>query len=227
MCAQVRHAAEQGHAGAQCGLGGIFSTSRGEREWGVRQDDGEAAKWFAKAAAQGDANAQYNLAMLYHQGLGVRQDDAEAVKWLRLGAAQGFARSQHSLGACFANGEGVPHDLTEAVKWFRLAAAQGDAQAQATLAQGLARGVGGTGVAAEDTAEAKRLHRLAKAPQQGGGAPVRLACQGCKLPFPLAALRKCSQCNVARYCGKECQKAHWKAHKKACREAAASQAGAR
>ncbi len=80
----------------------------------------------------------------------------------------------------------------------------------------------------EDRAEAKRLHRLAKAQQpERGDKPVQLCCHGCQQSFPLAAPRKCSQCSAVRYCGTECQKAHWKAHKKACRELAAPLAGAR
>ena len=50
-----------------------------------------AMAYFKKAAAQGDAYAQYNLGFLYEKGQGVVQDYAEAVKWYKLAAAQGFA----------------------------------------------------------------------------------------------------------------------------------------
>ena len=43
---------------------------------GVVQDYAEAEKWFRLAAAQGIANAQYNLGVLYHYGQGVVQDYA-------------------------------------------------------------------------------------------------------------------------------------------------------
>ncbi len=37
-------------------------------------------------------------------------------------------------------------------------------------------------------------------------------------------LSKCSRCNVAKYCGRDCQLAHWKAgHKAECKALAAEQ----
>lgn len=37
------------------------------------------------------AEAQFNLGIMYHNGLGVPQDYAQAVAWYRKAAAQGFA----------------------------------------------------------------------------------------------------------------------------------------
>ena len=45
-------------------------------------------------AEQGDAEAQFNLGVMYSNGEGVPQDDAEAVRWYRLAAAQGYARAR-------------------------------------------------------------------------------------------------------------------------------------
>ncbi len=53
------------------------------------QDDAEAARWYRRAAEQGDALAQRNLGTMYILGKGVPQDDVEAYKWLNLSAAQG------------------------------------------------------------------------------------------------------------------------------------------
>ncbi len=53
----------------------------------VRQDYAEAAKWFRKAAVNGEANSQFMLGMMYKYGQGVPQDDAEALTWLRRAAA--------------------------------------------------------------------------------------------------------------------------------------------
>ena len=91
----------------------------------ARSDDATAFKILQPLAAQGDADAQYNLGATYFKGTGVPQDYAQALKWYRLSAAQGDPRAQHNLGVMYEKGQGVPQDSTEAVKWFRLSAAQG------------------------------------------------------------------------------------------------------
>jgi TPR repeat protein len=45
---------------------------------------------FRVMAERGDAAAQYNLGVCYHNGDGVEEDAKEAVKWFRKAAAQGL-----------------------------------------------------------------------------------------------------------------------------------------
>ncbi len=52
-------------------------------------------------ANEGDADAQYNLGLMYDGGKGVPLDDAEAVKWYRLAADQGDADAQTNLGLMY------------------------------------------------------------------------------------------------------------------------------
>ena len=84
-------------------------------------------------AEQGYAPAQYNLGVMYEDGLGVPQDYAEAVKWFRLSAEQGYTSAQYNLGLMYDKGAGVRQDYAEDVKWGRLAAEQGHASAQNNL----------------------------------------------------------------------------------------------
>jgi len=63
-----------------------------------RGDYAEAVKWYPLSAAQGDANAQFNLGYLYKHGKGVAQDYTEAIKWYRMATAQGHASAQSALG---------------------------------------------------------------------------------------------------------------------------------
>ena len=51
-------------------------------------------KGLRTPAEQGDAEAQFNLGVMYANGEGVTQDDKEAVKWYRLAAEQGNAEAQ-------------------------------------------------------------------------------------------------------------------------------------
>ena len=61
---------------------------------GLAQNTDEAAKWLSRAAEQGFAAAQAELANCYIRGHGVRMDFAEAYKWLSLAAAQGKPGAQ-------------------------------------------------------------------------------------------------------------------------------------
>ena len=87
------------------------------------QSDTEAAKWFRRAADQGDALAQFYLGVMYNEGRGVPQDYAEAAKWYRRAADQGDAQAQYNLGLSYARGEGVTPDPIAAHMWLNLAAA--------------------------------------------------------------------------------------------------------
>ena len=101
-----------------------------------------ALKIFTKLAEQGDANAQFNLGVMYANGKGVPKDASQAVTWFRKAAEQGDAKAQFNLGVRYANGEGVPKDASQAVTWFRKAAEQGFAQAQFSLGLRYANGEG-------------------------------------------------------------------------------------
>ncbi|WP_238544422.1 hypothetical protein [Avibacterium paragallinarum] len=50
---------------------------------GVKQDFQQAAKWYAKAAEQGVAEAQFSLANAYHEGKGGKQDDFQLITRVR------------------------------------------------------------------------------------------------------------------------------------------------
>ena len=93
-----------------------------------------ARQWYEKAAAQGLAQAQHNLGLLYANGHGVPQDYATAWGWYEKAAAQGNAEAQTNLGWLYANGKGVPTDYAKAYMWWSLAVAHstGDRQNHAT-----------------------------------------------------------------------------------------------
>ena len=56
---------------------------------GVAEEIDDAAVLLRAAAEQGNAEAQYNLGVMYLEGLGVTQDSVEAYAWIRTAAAQG------------------------------------------------------------------------------------------------------------------------------------------
>jgi len=66
---------------------------------GVPQDQKQAVHWYSKAAKQGDADAQFNLGIMYARGEGVVQDNKRALFWFKKSAAQGHVGAQNVLDA--------------------------------------------------------------------------------------------------------------------------------
>jgi uncharacterized protein len=92
-----------------------------------------ALRLWRSLAEQGDADAQYNLGVMFSNGDGVPRDYAEAIKWHRKAADQGNGNAQFNLGFMYDLGRGIPQSYIEAVKWYSLAANQGVAIAQFKL----------------------------------------------------------------------------------------------
>ena len=148
-------------------LTGLQPALAQDREW-----IGAPIEEIRKAAEDGDATAQYELAWDYDLGLMVPEDHAEAVKWYRLAAEQGHVEAQGRLGLKYDLGEGVKKDDWEAVKWYRLAAEQGHVEAQYALGLMYGKGKG----VLENYQEAVKWYRMAaeqghaiEGPRRGGG----------------------------------------------------------
>jgi len=131
-------------------------------EEGAPRDDvrARAAGLFRKAS-DGDAEAQYNVGLLYDSGLlyddGLFYEDVEcqieiprnysaAAKWFQKAAEQGYAPAQTFLGLAFKFGRGMPQHEAQAEYWshksmakyveyvqLRKAAASGDETARQNL----------------------------------------------------------------------------------------------
>ena len=80
----------------------------------------ELSELHAEAEA-GDAEAQFNLGLMYYNGEGVTQDYKQAVYWYSKSAEQGDADGQLMLGAMYRDGRGVTQDYVQAHKWFNIA----------------------------------------------------------------------------------------------------------
>jgi TPR repeat protein len=91
----------------------------------LRGDYAPALREWRPLVEQGDADAQYNLRVLYGRGHGVLQDYGRARHWWEKTAAQGNANALYNLGMLYAKGYGVAQDLVQAHKWYSLAAANG------------------------------------------------------------------------------------------------------
>ena len=83
-------------------------------------------KHLVLAAERGDANAQFNLGVVYHNRLDdnghtVKGGRAESIKWLRLAARQGLPRAQGKLAEVYTEEPNTPANDVKACAWFLLA----------------------------------------------------------------------------------------------------------
>ena len=147
--------AENGDAVAQYSLGKLLENGG----TGVPRDAVAAAKWYQRAASQGNSAAQNNLGLMYAQGRGVAQDVARAAKIWRDAAAEGHVIAQFNLGLAYFRGEGVAEDRDEALSWFRRAGELGLADSQYALGQIIRMGLAGEA----NEAEALYWYQLAAA----------------------------------------------------------------
>lgn len=63
----------------------------------MTQSSTEAVKWYRKAAEQGDADAQFSLALCYEKGKGVKKDIPTAISWYEKSAAQGNEMAKSNI----------------------------------------------------------------------------------------------------------------------------------
>lgn len=101
-----------------------------------------AYKEFLTAAKDGHADSQFNVALMYEQGIGVSKDEKEAVVWYGKSAAYGNAAAQFNLGVLYENGRGTKIDYVKANELYRKASAQGDPLAIGNLGMLYVRGQG-------------------------------------------------------------------------------------
>jgi|HubBroStandDraft_1064217.scaffolds.fasta_scaffold776534_1 TPR repeat protein len=85
-------------------------------------------KHLIQAAERGDAEAQFNLAMMYENGLDdsryvVQGSRPEALRWLLAAAEQGLPRAQVKLAEIYAGDPDNAENSIKACAWFLLATA--------------------------------------------------------------------------------------------------------
>ena len=85
-------------------------------------------KHLLQAAERGDAEAQFNLGIMYENGLddsryAVEGNRPEAVRWLLAAAEQGLPRAQIKLAEIYAAEPEIPENSVKACGWYLLATA--------------------------------------------------------------------------------------------------------
>jgi len=89
--------------------------------------------WQPEAEA-GDANAQYNIGWLYHNGYGLTVDDRQAEHWWQQASEQGHLEARFALATLYSlGGRGVSKDIDKAIPLYVDTLSTGDEEARLIL----------------------------------------------------------------------------------------------
>lgn len=97
-----------------------------------------------KAASDGDAIAQYTIAIRYITGSVGTDDPKTGAEWLERAARAGLAPAQYLLGAMYERGIGATANIDTARNWYVAAAEQGNVKAMHNLAASVRGQTGST-----------------------------------------------------------------------------------
>ena len=106
---------------------GLVSVCLPQKVLAERNKEVYAFHFFQSKANQGDANSQFNLALLYENGAGTPQNTKQAVYWYTKLAEQGNVEAQYKLARLyrFSGDDGAPQDYKLAFFWYTKAAEKG------------------------------------------------------------------------------------------------------
>ena len=161
-------AAERGDINAQLHLGDCYYFGGSHDGETVNKNYNKAIFWYRKAAEQGNAEAQFNLAYMYEQGLATDSPDySQAFYWYKRAAEQGKASAQYNVGYYYKKGRGISQNLSEAYKWYKRAADQGHQNAIDELKKNLKSNENQINKNKSDSSNISSLNDLITAAQNG------------------------------------------------------------
>lgn len=126
---QLKHAltekADTGDTKAQLALGGLYQSGTLSPDGRAQHDYAGAAYWYHQASDHGDAQAAYELAILYHDGLGVAADASQSFQLLQKAAEAKYVPAMPLLSDAYAD-QKTPVSSERATYWATKAADAGD-----------------------------------------------------------------------------------------------------
>ena len=94
----------------------------------LEQRDYKTALYYLSLfAANGDTKANYNLGLMYREGLGVEKDDVQSLTHLIAAAENGHMLGNYAVGLAFLTGKGSDIDAEAAIHYLSEAALLGHA----------------------------------------------------------------------------------------------------
>lgn len=86
----------------------------------------EALEILERLAREGDNRAQYEVALMYLQGIGTKVDPGRGGEWMLKAANSGNSTAMVEVGGRFENGVNAEKNIILAFTWYRRAAIAGD-----------------------------------------------------------------------------------------------------
>ena len=123
-----RSAGDQNHSGALFKLAEMQSNN----EYG-EVDTKLAFENCLKSAELGLPEAQFNVGVMFEEGIGTKQSFRDSIFWYKKATQSGDKYALNNLGDMFFNGRGVPEDKYKAEYLFRIASNQGSSLADFNL----------------------------------------------------------------------------------------------
>lgn len=127
--AEATKRAQQNDAKAMTLLGELYAQGLG-----VGRDDTKAAEWYKMAAAQGDRDAVFAMAMFNFEGRAGQHSKEDGARLLDDAAKLGHPAAAYDLGLLYLQGTQFPQDFVHAAALFAQAAEAGNSEAQYALA---------------------------------------------------------------------------------------------
>jgi TPR repeat protein len=119
--------ADTGDAKAQLALGRLYQSGTLTPDGSAQHDYAGAAYWYHQASDHADAQAAYELAILYRHGLGVPADASQSFQLLQKAAEANYVPAMSLLSDAYAE-QKTPVSGQRATYWAMKAAEAGDPQ---------------------------------------------------------------------------------------------------
>jgi TPR repeat protein len=124
--------ADAGDAKAQLALGELYQSGGLASDGTAQHDYAGAAYWYRQASDRGEAQATYELAIFYRDGLGVPADASQSFQLLQKAAEANYVPAMSPLSDAYAE-QRTPTSRERATYWAMKAANAGDPQGWLTL----------------------------------------------------------------------------------------------
>lgn len=120
------------------GLLGKYQKGLGHLQY--REYDDAYQVWL-ELAGKGHSQSQFDLGVIFHNGMGFDKDHEKALYWFEKAASHENAEAENYLGTIYESGNGAAQDIEKALMYFKRAMEHGNENARVSYSELLAHGL--------------------------------------------------------------------------------------